>query len=777
MRQGYLKRVRARLAKDMARVIAAGLVASLSGQALAQAGGDAASAQQQQQPLRTQADGSWRYYPNIPKAPKGAPNVLLVLTDDVGFGASSTFGGPIPTPNFDMLARNGLKYTQFHTTAMCSPTRASLLTGRNHHAVGSGSISNVSVDEPGYTSVIPDSAATLGQVLKNNGYDTAWFGKNHNTPDWELGPMGPFTHWPSGMGFDYFYGFNAAGTDQANPPLLENHIGVRRDPNDPNYIFEKDMADHLLAWMSAQNGSNPDKPFFAYYAPGAMHGPQQAPKEWIDKFKGKFDMGWDVVREQILARQKKMGVVAPDTKLAPPLPGVPAWSSLSSDQKRLYARMMEVAAAQLAYTDDQFGRIIARLKDTGQLDNTLIIFIQGDNGPALHNLRGTNNVYSLFAGIEPSDEDMLKDIDRLGSEHVLSNYPVGWGYATNTPFPWGKTVASKLGGLRDGMVISWPKGIADKGGVRTQFSHVIDIAPTIYEAIGIAPPEKVNGVVQQPIDGVALNYTFKDAKAPTRHREQYFEMLGSRAYYKDGWLAGTDVNWKPWGPNKTNPYKATWQLYNLNNDYSQTVDVSAKYPEKLAELRADFDKAAAKFNIYPLSADFFERINSKFRPPAIEANVAHVYYPSDIRYPAAAFPELTPGWEAVAKVTVQGMENGPILNQGGVPSGYALSLENGVPVFTYNPSGRAQERRTVKGGGALAPGTHEISVAFVPADKGFTLTMKVDGKVTQTAPVDRIIRILAGEAIIGRPALDDRTGPRTCGCEIEKVTVGTAKSS
>ncbi|MBU1257130.1 MAG: arylsulfatase, partial [Alphaproteobacteria bacterium] len=482
MRQGYLKRVRARLAKDMARVIAAGLVASLSGQALAQAGGDAASAQQQQQPLRTQADGSWRYYPNIPKAPKGAPNVLLVLTDDVGFGASSTFGGPIPTPNFDMLARNGLKYTQFHTTAMCSPTRASLLTGRNHHAVGSGSISNVSVDEPGYTSVIPDSAATLGQVLKNNGYDTAWFGKNHNTPDWELGPMGPFTHWPSGMGFDYFYGFNAAGTDQANPPLLENHIGVRRDPNDPNYIFEKDMADHLLAWMSAQNGSNPDKPFFAYYAPGAMHGPQQAPKEWIDKFKGKFDMGWDVVREQILARQKKMGVVAPDTKLAPPLPGVPAWSSLSSDQKRLYARMMEVAAAQLAYTDDQFGRIIARLKDTGQLDNTLIIFIQGDNGAALHNLRGTNNVYSLFAGIEPSDEDMLKDIDRLGSEHVLSNYPVGWGYATNTPFPWGKTVASKLGGLRDGMVISWPKGIADKGGVRSQFSHVIDIAPTIYEA-------------------------------------------------------------------------------------------------------------------------------------------------------------------------------------------------------------------------------------------------------------------------------------------------------
>lgn len=729
----------------------------------------AADAQQSNKP---RSDGNWQHYPMIRKAPAAAPNVLLVLTDDVGFSASSTFGGAIPTPTFEMLARNGLRYTQFHTASMCSPTRAALLTGRNHHAVGNGSISNVSVDEPGYTSVIPDSAATIARVLHDNGYDTAWFGKNHNTPDWELGPTGPFNHWPSGMGFDYFYGFNAAGTDQVNPPLYENHISKRRDPKDPNYILDRDLSDRMLEWLGSQHGVNPTKPFFLYYAPGAMHGPQQAPREWIDKFKGKFDMGWDKLREETLVRQKALGVVPESATLAPPMPGIQKWDGLSKDQKRLYARMMEVAAAQLAFMDFQFGRVIDRLKETGQLDNTLIIFIQGDNGAALHNYRGSINAYSAFAGIEETDEELLKHIDELGGERSLGNYPAAWANATNTPFPWGKTVASHLGGLRDGMVISWPKRITDKGGIRMQFSHVIDIAPTIYEAVGIKAPEQVDGVKQLPLHGAALNYTFDNAKAPTQHREQYFEMLGARSYYKDGWMASTGVTWQPWGQNNTNPNTLPWELYNLNEDYSQTKNIADKYPEKLAELRADLDAAAARYNVYPLASNYFERIDFRYRPSGIEKAGTHVFYPGDARYAPTSFPELTPSWNVVAKVGIgKQSDSGPILVQGNKFSGYFLSLQKGKPVFTYDPSGREQERRTVRSAKALSPGTHDIAVGFTPQASGLLMSLKVDGAVVDSVKVDRVIRILAGEAMIGRSAIDDRTGPLACECEVKSVTI------
>lgn len=736
------------------------------------AGTALAAGQAEQSGPATSTAPQWKNYPAIPKAPAGAPNVLLVLTDDVGFSASSTFGGGIPTPTFDMLAKNGLRYTQLHTTAMCSPTRASLLTGRNHHAVGYGSISNVSVDEPGYTSVIPASAASLGRVLRDNGFDTAWFGKNHNTPDWEIGPMGPFNHWPNGMGFDYFYGFHGAGTDQINPPLIENRNAVRRDPADPHYFFDRDMADHALQWLQAQNGLNADKPFFLYYAPGTMHGPQQAPKEWVDRFKGKFDSGWDALRKETLARQKRMGIIPADARMAPLPPGVPTWDSLSADQKRLYARMMEIAAAQLAYMDNQFGRIVDYLRTSGQLDNTMIIFIQGDNGGALHNLHGSINAFSGFAGIQETDEDLLKQIDKLGTEDSFGNYPVGWAFATNTPYPWGKTVASQLGGLRDGMVVSWPKGIKDRGGIRSQFTHVIDVAPTIYEAVGITPPDTVDGVAQQPIDGISFTYSFDNAKAPARHREQYFEMLGSRAYYKDGWMAATAVNWQPWGPNKTDPYKATWELYNLNKDYSQTQDVAAQYPEKLAELQADFDAAAKKYRVYPLSADFFERINPKYRPSAIAPGGTHVFYPGDVRYPTPAWPGITPKWQAKARISIteQGTE-GPIFNQGTRFAGYALALKDGVPEFIYNPSGRAQERKILKGTATLTPGDHEIELSFLPKGTGATLTMKVDGAVAAQEDVSRIVPIVTAEAVVGRPALDDRTGPRGCNCTIRDVTI------
>lgn len=714
----------------------------------------------------------WKHYRTAPEAPAGAPNIVIVLTDDVGFGAASAFGGPIPTPVFDSLANNGLRYTQLHTTAMCSPTRASLLTGRNHHAVGNGSISNVSLDEPGYTSAIPKSAATLGRVLSDNGYDTAWFGKNHNTPDWETGPMGPFDNWPNGLGFDYFYGFHGAGADQFNPPLIENRNAVRRDPTDENYVLDQDMADHMLDWLGAQNGQNPHKPFFMYIAPVAMHGPQQAPKEWIEKFKGQFDGGWDKMREEIFTRQKKMGIVPADAEMAPALRDVPAWDSLPEDQKRLYARMMEVGAAQLAFFDNQLGRLIDRIKQDGELDNTLIVFVQGDNGSALHNMHGVLNSYSAFAGIKETPEELLADFDKFGGEQSFGNYPVGWGYALNTPYPWGKTVASKLGGLRDGMVVSWPERIKDKGGIRSQFSHVIDIAPTIYELVGITPPAEVDGVKQQPIDGISFSYTFDDAKAPSRHREQYFEMLGSHGYYKDGWFAGTEVNWDPWGPNKTDPTKTAWQLYNLNEDWTQTRDLAKIHPEKLAELQADFDVAAKKYNVYPLSADFFERIKTKYRPSALSGDRTRTYYVGDTRYPAVTFPELNPNWKAEARISLaRGNESGPILVQGAQFAGYSVALEDGVPVFTYNPSGRAQERKILRAAAPLTPGDHTVTAQIEPATQGFTLSLIVDGKTQSTASIPRVIKIVTGEAMIGRPLIDDRTGPRSCGCGIEGVTI------
>lgn len=730
-----------------------------------------ALAQQAQIPV-ADAQGNWRNYPMTKRAPENAPNVLIVLTDDVGFAASGTFGGLIPTPNLDRIAAIGLKYTQFHTTAMCSPTRASLLTGRNHHSVGNGAISNVSVDEPGYTSVIPPRAATLGRVLQDNGYVTSWYGKNHNTPDWETGPNGPYTRWPNGMGFDYFYGFNGAGADQVNPTLIENRNSIRRDPTDENYWFDKDMTNHALEWLASTHGQQPDKPFFMYLAPGSMHGPQQAPQDWIAKFKGKFDMGWDEARKEIFARQKAMGVIPANAKMAPPLRDVPAWNTLSADQKRLYSRMMEIAAAQLAYFDYQFGRIVDRLQQTGELDNTMIVFIQGDNGGALHNMDGSINAYSAFAGIHETADNLVKQIEKLGTEDSFGNYPVGWAYATNTPYPWGKTVASHLGGTRNGMVISWPSRIKDKGGLRTQFGHVIDIAPTIYEAIGIEPPAEVDGVKQLPIDGTSLAYTFDQPKAPSRHREQYFEMLGSRAYYKDGWLAGTSVAWDPWGANKTNPYKLSWELYDLNKDPSQTQDLAAKNPQKLAELQAAFDEAAKKFNVYPLSSDFFSRISYKYRPNGLTGGTSHTFYPGDTRYPAVTFPELSADWLSVARLTTRSaQDSGPILVQGSRFAGYGLALEQGVPVFTYNPSGREQERRILRGKAALAPGAHDVSIRIAPLDKGQQLSLMVDGTEVDTAQIPRVIKIVTGDAIIGRPAIDDRKGPRLCDCDVEFVRI------
>lgn len=723
-------------------------------------------------PERTTASEGFRYFPRPAEAPADAPNVLVVLTDDVGFSAASGLGGPIPTPAFDSIMQNGITYTRFHVTAMCSPTRAALLTGRNHHAVGFGAIANVAVDEPGYTSVIPESAATIGDVLKLNGYTTGFFGKNHNTPEWETGPLGPFERWPNGFGFDYFYGFNGPAADQINPELVENRNPIRRDPADESYFLDRDLADHMVEWIHTQDALQDHKPFLLYFAPGTMHAPQQAPREWIEKFSGQFDQGWDVLREQIFARQKAMGIIPRDAEMAPRPERMPSWDSLTDSQRRNYAQLMEVAAAQMAYMDFQFGRVLDALRETGELDNTLILYVQGDNGGAIHEIAGSMNAYEGFAQIESTDAELTARIGEAGGEDSFGNYPAGWAFALNTPFPWGKAVASHLGGTRNALAVSWPARITERGAIRTQYTHVIDLAPTIYEAIGITPPAVVDGVEQQPIDGMSFLTTFTDATAPEMRHEQYYEMLGSRAYYKDGWLAATGVTWDPWRIPDYNPNSLPWELYNLEEDFSQVHNLAGANPDKLTELQADFDAAAERYHVYPLASDYLARLNPANRPHAVEPADSYTYYPGDARYPIAAWPNVTRDWEATARLaTTTGSDSGPVFGMGMRFTGYRLALEEGVPVFSYDPTGREEERMTVRAPSALSPGEHAITVAFKPEGSGVRLSLMVDGEPVAEANDNRFYRVFNGAALIGRPLIDDRTGPRSCDCTIENITI------
>ena len=734
----------------------------------------------QQGTVQPQKPAQWRYFPQPPAAPAGAPNVLLILSDDVGFGASSTFGGPVATPTFDALAAEGLRYNAFHTTAMCSPTRAALLTGRNHHAVASGSIADVAVDAPGYTSVIPKSAATVARVLKDHGYDTAMVGKNHNTPTWENSLLGPFDNWPNGWGFDYFYGFNGPFADQFHPSLVENRNTVR-PPDTPGYFLENDLADHLIQWLRAQHNLRPDHPFFAYYASGATHAPHHVPAEWIGRFKGRFDQGWDKLREETFARQKRMGVIPANAVLTSRPAGLPAWESLSPEMKRAYSHMMEVAAAQLAYFDDQIGRVVAALRATGELDNTMVIYIQGDNGASTEDLKGSTQELRTIAGFTATDADLIRDIDKHGGPESFPNYPAAWAWATNAPFQWGKRVASHLGGLRDGMVISWPKRIKQVGQIRGQFGHVTDIAPTIYEVAGITPPATVDGVPQQPIDGVSLAYTFDQAKAPSRHREQYFEMLGNRAYYKDGWMASTipgNPSWEPTG--KVDPNTFQWALYDLNTDWSQSKDVSARYPGKLAELKADFEAAAMKYNVYPLDADLVLRMGPGRRPSLVDGRTSFTYYPGDTRYTATAFPALAPGWTISAAVTTgPARSDGTIFVQGDHFGGQGLLIRDGMPTYVLNP-GDMRQVVLVRAAQPLAPGRHLIEVAFMPATgpgAATTIDLRVDGKSVGSVQTRAAIRG-RGDAYVGRagiaPLLDGpewASLPPACECNIDRVTI------
>ena len=683
-------------------------------------------------------------FPQAVTAPKGAPNVLLILTDDTGFGAPSTFGGPIPTPTLDRVAQRGLRYNNFHTTALCSPTRAALLTGRNHHSVGFGNISEFATGYPGYDSILPKSAGTIGNILVGNGYNTSWFGKNHLIPDWLESPDGPFDQWPSGLGFEYFYGFLGGDTDNWHPALFENTRAVLPPVGDPNYILIRDMADRAINWIRTQHAIAPDKPFFMYFAPGNGHAPHHASKDWIAKFKGKFDQGWDRQREMTLANQKKLGVVPADTVLTPRPKDIPAWDSLSADQKKVYARMMEVYAAAVAQGDYEIGRVIDSLEESGQLDNTVIIYIEGDNGASGEGtLEGTTN--ELGGNLEAESLAFkLSMLDQLGSDRTYNHYPVGWAHAMDTPFQWTKQVASHFGGTRNGMAISWPKGIKARGEIRPQFQHVIDIVPTILEATGVRAPSMLNGTSQRPIEGASLAYTFDDAKAPTRHPIQYFEIVANRGLYQDGWMASTTPLRPPWVVTgaEPDPDDFPWELYNVSQDFSQSRNLAQQNPNKLAEMKELFLIEASKYNVLPIDSSFADRANPALRPGFNTGRTAFTYYPGMIRIPEANAPDIkNKSYHIAAEVEIPDRgADGIIVTQGGRFGGWGLLVLDGKPMFAYAYTNQDADlypdqkkgKTRITGGEKLTPGRHTVSFDFAydggGIGKGGRGILAVDGK-------------------------------------------------
>lgn len=664
----------------------------------------------------------------------GAPNVVLVLLDDVGFGASSTFGGPADTPTLDALASDGLRYNRFHTTAICSPTRAALLSGRNAHAVGIGAVMNTADSRPGYRGVHIREATPVAELLRRAGYSTAAFGKWHQTPDWEISQSGPFDRWPTGQGFEKFYGFIGGETDEFAPALVEGTTPVLR-PANPDYHLTADLVDHAIKWMHAQRVLTPDRPFFLYLAPGATHAPLQAPREWVERYRGRFDQGWDALREQILVRQKALGVVPADTVLTPRPQGMPAWDELNDAQRKLAARLMEAYAGYLAHTDHEVGRLLQALKDSGEYDNTLFIYIVGDNGASPEGgLYGSTNYMGVLQGL-PEAPLTAEQFDAIGSADSYAHYPVGWAWAMDTPFQWTKTIASHLGGTRNPMVLSWPKRISAKGGLRSQFGHVNDIAPTILEVAGIAAPAVVDGVKQKPMDGTSLVYSFDDANAPERHRTQYFEVFGHRAIYHDGWMASAFHGRIPWSTGlvvEEKPFDADrWELYDLRNDYSQSRDLAAQEPQRLEELKKLFLREAAANQVLPLQGP---SMGDPALPSLSAGRTEFSYYPGAVGVPEAGAPKmLNRSWTMKAALDVPAADaQGVIATIGGRAAGWSLYLDGaGRPVFTY----RLFSLKTVElaGADALSPGAHELQVDFDYDGGGYAkgglLQLKVDGKV------------------------------------------------
>jgi len=699
--------------------------------------------------------------------PKDAPNVLLIITDDAGFGVPSTFGGVIPTPTMDAVANAGLRYNRVFSTALCSPTRAALITGRNHHSAGFGVISEQSTGFPGYNSIIAEDKATIGRILLDNGYSTAWFGKDHNTPAFAASQVGPFDQWPTGMGFEYFYGFVGGDANQWQPNLFRNTTQIYPFTGKPGWNLVTGMADDAIDYVNRIHQTDPSKPIFIKYAPGATHAPHHPTKEWVDKIHAMhlFDDGYEKLRERIFENQKRLGVIDKDSKLTPwPDEKLRPWDKLTEVEKKLFIRQVEVFAAYAAYNDHEIGRVIQAFEDTGRLDNTLVIYINGDNGTSAEGgPLGTPNEVAFFNGVNmmPAEEQM-KWYDVWGTEETYNHMSAGWSWAFDTPFDWFKQNASRLGGINQNMAVSWPARIKDKGALREQFIHVIDVVPTILEVAGIPAPEYVDGIKQAPIEGTSFAYTFDagNAKVPSRHKIQYFEMMGQWALYDEGWLLSTKVNRAPWeafGAANTDPLNnQVFQLYDLTKDFTQSNDIAAQYPDKVKELRKKFVEEARKYQVFPLDASVAARLVAP-RPNITAGRTEFVYTHPMVGLPQGDSPSLlNSSYTITADITVpEGGAEGMILTSGGRFAGYGFYLLAGKPVFLWNLIDL--ERIKWEGPEALSPGRHTVEFDFKYEGLGVgtlafnnmsglarpgTGSLSVDGKVVATRKMEKTVPMI-----------------------------------
>jgi len=677
------------------------------------------------------------------RAPAGAPNVILILIDDMGFGVPSTFGGPIGMPTLDGLAASGLRYNNFHTTAICSATRAALKSGRNHHQANMGSIAETATGFPGNTGQVPNTVAPVAEMLRLNGWSTAAFGKWHETAAWETSVSGPYDRWPTHQGFDKFYGFLGGETNQWAPFLYDGVTPVEL-PEDPNYHFMTDMTDKAIAWVKYQQAMTPDKPFFVYFAPGATHAPHHVPQQWIDRWKGKFDQGWDKLREQTIARQIALGVVPKGTVLAAKPKEIKDWDALPADEKRLFARQAEVYAAFAEMTDAEIGRLLKAVADMGKLDNTLVFYIAGDNGASAEG--GANGMFSemtYFNGVQEQVPDMLKKIDKWGGPETYPHMAAGWAVVFDAPFMWTKQVASNFGGTRNGMVVHWPKGIKAKGELRSQFSHVVDVAPTILEAAKLPEPKIVNGTPQVPMAGVSMAYTFDSPAAPGRHLTQYFEVFGNRAIYHDGWFAGT-VHKKPW--ESAPPHTLTediWELYDVRSDFSLARDLAATNPKKLAEMQALFMREGQRYNVLPIDDRVFERLEAAKvgRPDLIGKRTTMTLAEGMTGMSENTFPNVkNRSITITADLDVPASGgNGTVIAQGGRFGGWSVYVKDGVPAYDYNYLGL--ERVTIASPRKLSAGKATVKLDFAydggGPGKGGLATLYVNGEKVGEGRIER----------------------------------------
>lgn len=716
------------------------------------------------------------------KAPAGSPNVLIILLDDMGFGVTNSFGGPVAMPTMQKLASNGLKFNRFHTTAICAPTRVALLTGYNHHSNNMGSITETSTSFPGNDSVRPQSITPLAEVLRQNGFNTGFFGKCHEVPAWEISPVGPQDRWPTRSGFEKFYGFLGGETNQYAPTIYDGVTRVE-PPADPNYHFTVDMTDQAIAWVESQHSLAPDKPFFMYYAPGATHAPHHVPEEWRDKYKGQFDQGWDKLREEILARQIEMGIVPAGTKLAPKPTDIKDWDQLSADEKRLFTRQVEIYAGYAAHTDWQISRLVEALEQMGELDNTLLFFIAGDNGASAEGqMNGMYSEMTYFNAIPETVPEMLKHYDNWGDESTYPHMAAGWAVALDAPFSYTKQVGSDFGGTRNGMVVHWPKGIKAKGELRTQFTHVIDVAPTVYEICGIPSPKVVNGIPQDPIEGTSMTYSFTDPKAAEQHTVQYFEMFGNRAIYADGWLART-IHRPAWRPQPLHKLQDdVWDLYDTRSDFSLANNLAAQHPDKLEELQKKFLVEAEKYHVLPIDDRVLERTNAAAvgRPTVMEGRNKMVLHEGMVALGTDIFIDLrNKSYKITAKIDVPAAANGSLICQGGRFGGLSLLMREGRPAFAYNFLGL--ESTVIQADKVIPAGKHTLVYEFAYAGggmgKGGVGTLTVDGvkigegELKRTQPGIFSVDDLADVGVdLGTPVTDYGRGSKFTG-KIEEIVV------